>query len=397
MEQCRQVVVVGAGPAGSAVAYFLGRSGKDVLLLDKSGFPRDKICGDAVGPRALRVLREMGLLDELACEAHRAGQVVVRAPNHRATPAAVPSAGAGLDHIIVIPRLKLDHAILRRALAAGAEFREARVEGLVTGNGAVRGVRLSGGARVRADLTVLATGAATPLVKEAGLLPSPPSFIHAVRRYYQDIERLEPRLELYLDHVDLPGYGWVFPTGAGSANVGVGYSGRDAWLPRVGLERFLSSHPRLQSLLSRARGSGPARAYPLRVDFPRGAVTGNGILTVGEAAGLVNPITGEGIDYALESGQLAAEAISEAVSAGFPLSRRCLRPYRDRLHARFAMQFRFLHIARRVYFNAFVLDRVFGRDERRPYLPDAFLGVCFGAAEPRRMFGPRALLEMARR
>ncbi len=391
----RQAIVVGAGPAGAATAFFLGRAGIDVLLLDKARFPRDKTCGDAVSPRALGVLGEMGLLDEVSARAQRCDEVCLVAPNHHTTVTAVPRPPGLPDHVLVIKRLHFDHMVQRRAVAAGAEFRVEPVRALLQEGGAVVGVRLDGDRSVRADLVVLATGAAMPLLKDAGLLDRKPEMILAARRYYDEIPEVEPRLEFYFDHVDLPGYGWLFPAGPHSANVGIGYMGTVDGSPLSAFARFVDSHPRLRSL-ARARPDGAVRGYPLRVDFPRARKTGSGVLAVGEAVGLVNPFTGEGIDYALESGRIAGETIAPALREGGGRLAEGLRAYEKALDARFRRLFVVLTLARRAYFNGPMLNRVLGGAPARKYLVDTLLEVCLGTLDPLRALGPRALFELLR-
>lgn len=386
----RRVVVVGAGPGGAAVSYFLARGGAEVVLFDKSDFPRDKTCGDALSPRALGVIEAMGLLDEVSAGAHRADEVRIHAPDRRSAQVPLPRPRGLPGHVLVVPRLRLDHLLESRAVEAGAHFRRARVASLARGDGRVRGVVLEDGSVVEAGAVVLATGAATPLVRDAGLLPPSPLGV-AARRYYDDIPGLAPRLEIFFDGVDLPGYAWLFPSGDRSANVGVGFFGDAPRSPATALARLVETHPILSRTLAGARADGPARGFPLRIGLPPARLTRPGLIAVGEAAGLVNPLTGEGIDYALESGRLAAQALLDAADPEDARVR-----YDRAARARFRRLFVVLQGARRLYFNAPMLNRIFGRGSRRPYLVRTLVEVCFGNAEPLRVVGPRAVLELLR-
>lgn len=122
-QQMHDVIVVGAGPAGSATAYFLARAGVDVLLLNKAAFPRDKTCGDCLSPRAQHVLDQMQLLPTLVGQAHRAYQMHLYAPNEQRAVTNIRSGAELPDRTLVLPRYQLDHAIQQQAIAAGATFR----------------------------------------------------------------------------------------------------------------------------------------------------------------------------------------------------------------------------------------------------------------------------------
>ncbi|HIC87997.1 MAG TPA: hypothetical protein EYP04_01125 [Anaerolineae bacterium] len=145
--------------------------------------------------------------------------------------------------------------------------------------------------------------------------------IRAVRGYWRGVRGLGPRFEFIFAGEVAPGYAWIFPASSDTANIGVGLFDADGMRSRRPahlLERLLTSHPRVAARLQRAERVGPVRGYPLRTDFPSHPVHGHGWLLVGEAAGLVNPVTGEGIDLALESAELAAWAVDRALRAGDP-------------------------------------------------------------------------------
>src|SRR3989338_901512 len=315
MSESHDVVIVGAGPAGSASAYFLASRGFDVQLLDKAEFPRDKTCGDALSPRSLHVLRTMGLLEAILAAGHRLDHVLLYAPNGQPVQAHVPNFAGLPDFVVVLPRLKLDERVRRQAAQAGAQFSaRVAVTNLVWEQGRITGVRAespAGPIELRARLTLLATGAATALLERAGLLPRQPAFGRAARTYFENMPATANAVEFHFDAVPLPGYGWVFPTSPTSANVGAGYftrAGRPALRnsPRQVFDDFVAS-PRLRALLAKARQTAPVKGYPLRFDFPTARTALPGLRLVGEACGLVNPLTGEGIDYALESAEVAAE------------------------------------------------------------------------------------------
>jgi len=429
-----QVIVVGAGPAGSATAYHLARAGVQTLLMDKSPFPRDKVCGDCLSPRAQHYLARMGLLERVAAEAHRAERIRFRAPGGAAAQTRIAGDGALPDCTLVLPRERFDHLVQQHAVAAGADFRVGHVRGLLPAGGAeLKGEQLP------ARLVVIATGAALGLIKRTPLAPQGPVHTVAARCYLDGLPEPGPGpdLRFFFDHLPLPGYAWLFPTGPASANLGYWYNGRDGIAAAGLLPRLLSEHPELRDLtagaapkqiikgrshgaeahVGRGLGSGSGmgatvasasvpntatfsaavKGYPIRSDFLRAPLVADGLLAVGEAAGLVNPFTGEGIDYALESAELAAETIIRAFERDpdqTPMPAELLRDYRRALNQRFRPLFLLMQFGQRYGCNPWVFDRLFGRGERGQALVDTLIQVCFGAAPPARLLQPLALARL---
>jgi flavin-dependent dehydrogenase len=151
-------------------------------------------------------------------------------------------------------------------------------------------------------------------------------------------------------------------------------------------------HPRLRDLLKDATPVGPVKGYPLRVDFPQCTVMVEGAIGVGEAIGLVNPFTGEGIDYSLESGRIAAEAILAASD----FTMRGLRDYPRWLNARFRDYFVLITRLKDVLYNTFMLNRIIGRGATSSYIRDTMMHICFGLTSPRQVFSPKMLWEVLR-
>jgi len=336
------VIVAGAGPAGSAAAYHLARRGRTVLLLDRAAFPRDKSCGDGLTAPAVRLLDEMQVLAELE-HPYRTKGVRVAMRGRGTRDFRYPRDIEGL----VVPRMILDDAIRRRAVAAGAEFRPqtAVISAIRDSRGTVTGVRTSHDGMhrdLRAHVVIAADGAASRLRHEV-LPETGEGYGFAIRGYIQNISRLTDQLELYMplrdltDRYLLPSYGWVFPVSASVANVGVGLFNRDTnENVRRLFERFLNDLKASDERLHEAELCGPLRGAPLRFDFAPERSHLAGLVFAGDAAGLVSPFTGEGISYALESGKLAAEAVDRAIARGHTAD---LREYETMLERRFAGYF----------------------------------------------------------
>jgi geranylgeranyl reductase family protein len=386
MTETYDIAIVGAGPAGSTAAYFLAKGGLKVALIDKAAFPRDKTCGDGVSPRALHVLEQMELLDDLKARTQLINYLDLFAPNGTRCVAQVPRMAGLPAFTLVAPRYLLDELIFQRALAGGATYKQLDITEPIRENGRMIGLK-SRTESIQARLIVLATGAATRLLEATGFLRRKPTLMVAARQYFENLPPQTDHLEFYFNQVPLPGYGWLFPTSATSANIGIGYFGRLEASPRSLLEKFYQQHPRMVEVLKDARPVGPIKGYPLRVDFPESTLMVDGAIAVGEAVGLVNPFTGEGIDYALESGQLAAECILAAKD----YSLNGLRDYERRLNQRFRNYFILITRMRDLFYNTFMLNRIFGRGATNPYIRETVMDICFGETDPARAFSPRML------
>ncbi|MDW8326098.1 MAG: geranylgeranyl reductase family protein [Anaerolineales bacterium] len=388
------VIVVGAGPAGSALACLLAERGHGVLLLDKAEFPRDKTCGDGLSPRALRVLQQLDVLAEVNKSGYRINALKVFSPNGEHFTSPIPALAGYPDYALVLPRFQLDDILRRRAIAAGAEFRRATVSDLLRDAATcVVGVRADR-AMLHARVVALATGASTAVLERAGLLTAPPALGRAARTYFANVRGLSDAVEFHFDSVPLPGYGWVFPTSATTANVGAGYflrAGRRPLhaTPRQTFDGFIAN-PYIASLLAEAQPTAPLKGYPLRFDFDRARTAWPGLYLVGEACGLVNPMTGEGIDFALESAEVAAEAIHRDLRTGVA-PEAAARRYAHALRARFLSVFVNFGRVRDVYFRPWVLNRFVRAAQRHDELKLRLVNIALGHADPFSALTPRVL------
>jgi geranylgeranyl reductase family protein len=395
-------VIIGAGPGGAATAHYLALAGMRVLLLDKFSFPRDKTCGDGLTPRALRILDEMGLLEGIQAESARHDLVRFTAPNGREVNANIPMRDKRYSYVEIIPRLALDHLILERAIASGATFESpVRVTDIARNRDGVvvtaaRGKRAT---TYNARMAVLATGANMALLLKLGLLKKQPEVVLACRAYYEGITDLPEGVQCRFDGVPLPGYGWIFPVSPSRANVGIGFfqmglAGR--WAPdnaRAVFDRWLQI-PSMQRLLAGAWQDGPVRGYPIRVDFATAPTYDERVILVGEAAGLVNPVTGEGIDYALESGKLAAEHLTAMFAAG-DFSSSPLRAYDADLRAEYQRLFTLCDRLRLLYLNAPVINRAIAAGTRRRELRDLYMNIVMENDDVMAALSPRTLATVA--
>ncbi|WP_432547325.1 geranylgeranyl reductase family protein [Kineococcus sp. SYSU DK004] len=334
-ERAADVVVVGAGPAGSTVARHLAAAGRRVVVLEKSAFPREKVCGDALTPRAVQELRALGLPTprEEGWLPNRGlrllgGGVRLQVP--------WPDLADAPDHGVVHTRARFDEALARHAQAGGAQLHElTSVTGPVVDErtGQVVGVRArpvdergrkAGEETVwRAPVVVAADGVGGRLGLALGLhrREDRPLGV-AVRTYFRSPRHDDDWLESWLELHDpatgtlLPGYGWVFGVGDGTSNVGLGVLGGDVGTVdhRELLRRWLAGMPAEHRFVEEEQ-VGPVRGAALPMAFNRTPHYTRGLLLVGDAGGMVNPFNGEGIAYAMRSARLAAEVVDRALDA----------------------------------------------------------------------------------
>ena len=306
------VAVIGAGPAGSVAALVLARAGARVALVDKAAFPRDKACGDLVGPRGVQVLDDLGV--QLP-GAERVGDMRVVGPTGRSVLLPCRPGRTYPGHGVALPRLALDETLRNAALDAGSVARAARAGPPILDDGRLAGFELSDGSRLHADTVIGADGATSRVAAAAGLIEEGRALWGFALRSYVDRPIDLPTIVLW-DEAHwrgFPGYGWVFPGPGGQANLGVGvgvlgdrsaagHAARSLGAFVEVLHRFglfdRDAH------LPAARLGGWLKMGMVGTTPARGRV-----LLAGDAAGLVNPLQGEGISEALTSGRAAAEAV----------------------------------------------------------------------------------------
>ena len=311
MEGRFDVLVVGSGPAGSVAALVLARGGARVALVDKARFPRDKACGDLIGPRGVQLLDDVGITVPGAV---RVGDMIVVGPSGRRVRLPCRSGLTYPGYGFAAPRSVFDETLREAAVEAGAEFFVGRAgEPLLQEDDTLGGFVLASGTRLQAEVVIGADGATSRVAEVVGLVdPARVLWGFAVRAYLDDPVDL-PHIVLWEPSPwrGFPGYGWLFPGVDGRANIGLGLgvlSDRSAGAGAT--QRFddFVEHLRrlgvLQGASRRDRLGGWLKMGMVGTTAGRGRV-----LLAGDAAGLVNPLQGEGISQAMGSGRAAAEAV----------------------------------------------------------------------------------------
>jgi menaquinone-9 beta-reductase len=314
-EAALDLLVVGAGPAGVAAALTGRARGLRTLLVDKATFPRDKTCGDGLTANALRLLERLGVHTPAATDFAVVRETVVVSPSGRHVHLPLPGEGV---HSAVVPRLHLDRALVDRARAAGVELREAAPVIALDKEHDLEVIRahLGDGTSVRTRFVVAADGhwsTVRRLRHPAG--PTDLGTWHAFRQYFRGVN--DRRQWVLFERDLLPGYAWVFPLPEGRANVGFGVL-RGAGVNGKALAHLASefaSRPQVRAVLGPdAEPEGRMHAWPIPSSFEAARLTDGRVLYAGDAASVVDPLTGEGIAQALETGILAAEAIARGTT-----------------------------------------------------------------------------------
>ena len=324
------VLVIGGGPAGASAAYWLARYGHDVTIVERKSFPREKTCGDGLTPRAVHQLNEMGLADQLT-KFHRYNglratgmgrQLELQWPSHPVFP----------QYGYVVRRRDLDMMVAQNAVSAGATLLEGHDALLpIVDRGFVRGaiVQPPEGEpiEIRARYVVVADGANSRFGRALGTFRTREwPYGTAIRTYWETPRHAEPWIESALDVKDrngnpMPGYGWIFPVGDGTVNIGVGLLSTFREFKSVNTTHLLDAYAHQVADRWEITPDQPeckATSGRIPMGGSVGPKAGPSYLVIGDAAGSVNPFNGEGIDYAYETARMAAQVLHEAIDGGDP-------------------------------------------------------------------------------
>ena len=406
-----EAVVIGAGPAGSAAALTLARRGVDVLLVDRSAFPREKVCGDALIPDALAALAALGVRDEILAHSLRSSGIKVYAPHGREV--------ALHGECAVVPRFVLDDTLRAAAIASGARFLAPYrvIEPIVRQDHFRHGSSTQveyAGARFRdasgrvitvlARWTILATGAAGEALRAFGVADRAAPSATAARVYMHApaaATSTSPFLLISFGRQLAPGYGWVFPGPDGMFNVGVGIFHDATRKPgdanlRAIMTTFLETFEPARALARAASSMTRFVGAPLRTGLMGSALARPGLLVAGEAAGATYSFSGEGIGKALETGMLAggmvADALANADRSGDGRADAVAAAYVRRAERRFRERFRAYQLAQRYLAHPAVVDFLAWRANAGSFVRAQLEGIFNETADARQLFSPGGLV-----
>lgn len=341
----RDVIVVGAGPAGAMTATILAQKGHDVLLLDRTAFPRDKTCGDAVPAGAIERMVHYGMKEKVDTAVARGEfyplkSLKIVSPRAYEIQAPLEKGHEGCDSYVA-PRMYFDHVIQQHAIDSGAEFCVAQVKEPIVENGKVVGVRAQSNGSVadlHARLVIGADGVTSAIARRLRPKTGQHEDEHravALRAYIEDLEEIPHEVEFYLYKDILPGYAWIFPIGNHRANIGLGMRLDQFRKHKLNLEKMLHDFLQMPAIKPRLKQGGKLRDVATwQLNFgsqARMQHVFDGALLVGDAAGFINPITGGGIHNSIISAELAAEVADEALKKG-DTSYEGMKVYEEQCH-----------------------------------------------------------------
>lgn len=367
------VAIVGCGPSGAIAAMQLAREGLRVAAIERHAFPRDKVCGDALIPDAIRVLDRFGLLDRVRAESHEARRLLLYSPAGIEVPVATRA--------LVIRREQLDAMLAEGAANAGAVIAQGQVLSI---DGQRVAIRDAG--ELRARVILIATGADVRLLNALGMVERPLATGVAVRCYVRAEERIDDLVISFERHIPR-GYAWIFPLADGAYNVGCGVNeiGGRVNLKKA-LDVFLETKMHVTS-------RSPVAGATLRAGLRGAAAVKGNVLAIGETIGATLPLSGEGIGKAMETGERAASVVSRALRsddlAQLGAFSQELRPFRPIYHG--------YGVAQSWMSRAWLNDFMAARMRRSPEALQKLSGILDETVDPRALFSLRGVWNMLAR
>jgi geranylgeranyl reductase family protein len=334
------VIVIGGGPSGSTAAMYLGKAGKNVLLVDKVDFPRDKVCGDAQGRKAAGIMKELGIYEEYTqLPGQKIYGIRLSSPNGTQVDVDVESRDKPAPGYVHKRRI-FDNFLFQNAKKF-ATVKITTVTDLIIENNYVKGVVCADNdgrkEEYRAKIVLAADGANSTVAAKFGLNTNPlDHFIVATRQYYKGVKGMSDRIEIHMIKSLIPGYFWIFPLPNGEANVGLGMIVKDMRSKNVNLKeamlKEIKENPLFAKRFEDAEPVEDVRGWNLPVASYHRKCYGPGFLMLGDAASLIDPLSGEGVGNAMISSKIGAQVALEAMQKN-DYSEKFLKKYDEQLWA----------------------------------------------------------------
>jgi geranylgeranyl reductase family protein len=390
------VLIIGGGPAGSGLAIYLRRKGISVWVVEAEKFPRDKVCGDALSPLAVKELQLLGITEiEGFKSANEITSATIFVDDDEIGDIILPPADDAEILSKVIPRIKLDNWIHLKAKEEGAKYLEEHrlVDYTITSHYATARVKNKKKTiEIKAKLIVGADGASSTVARLLhGEKPPIGKRLYALRAYFENIAGPAEKGQIYFSRESFPGIYWVFPSGSGNANIGLGMvvdtlPTTDTHIKKL-LENHINDSPNLKKRIGEGTMTGKIQAWPLSSFNPDRPIVDNRILLIGDAAGLINSLSGDGMQYALQASNWASGTIHDCVTRN-DFSKEALQPFENCVYKKLGTDFAFADIivqfGKNKAFDALTIRflRVLIERSRKDPKYGSIIGGVFGGTYP---------------
>ena len=379
------LIIVGAGPAGTTAALYAERNKLNCIVLDKAIFPRDKVCGDALSGKSVRIMEELNLTSEVEkLNGSEINRITFGGPNHSQFD--VHLKGNNKNNFItkgfVIPRKIFDHYLFKKAKEVAEVLEGFKVKDIVhDGNklNGVRGINKDGDEQIIEAPIVLGCDGANSIVarKLDTYKRGMDNTAVAIRCYYEGVEGLSNQIELHYISEVKPGYFWLFPAGEGKANIGIGLSKNDAKKENRTLTNIMEEVTRSGYFRKRFSNAKPLEK-PKGWNLPMGSIHrknyGDGYMLLGDAAGLIDPFTGEGIGNAMVAAKYATLVAKEAKKLG-DFSENILKRYDELLWNEIGKELKTSTKLQSLSRSSFLLNFVIKRAARNEEVQEIISGM----------------------
>ena len=371
------IIIVGGGPAGTSSALFASKMGLKSILLEKEFFPRDKICGDALSGKSVRMMRELNLLHEVErLKGAQINRITFGSPSNKQFDISLNSNKNKKTKKkgFVIPRKIFDNFLFKKANTVTETRQGVRVVDVIQKNNYVSGVIIKNEAgkeeSIYAPIVLGCDGPFSIIARKLGLYKMDMNHTSvAIRCYYSGVKGLTDQIELHFLKEVKPGYLWLFPAGDGMANIGIGLSKSDAKKESRTLSQILDEVTKSKYFKNRFSDAKQLEK-PIGWNLPLGTIHrknhGNGFMLLGDAAGLVDPFTGEGIGNAMVSAKYAVEVAKESITKR-DFSKDFFSKYDNLLWSELGKELRtsskLQKLARSTFLLNFVINRASRNDE----------------------------------